>query len=280
MSGSAKNRIESAIEAGKQIQSSIVHGESEKLSPFIVLPNGVVQSLEQFAEKPRRHRGRITLRDADSFVQYVNRFASPQSVIFADSSPDKLTFTAVIDYHEPDGDAAWWDHQARLQLVPTEAWKRWQAKNGQKMTQVEMAQFLEDHIPDIAQPSGALIVEIARTLESKKAVDFKSEVRLQDGQHQILYAETINNVAKNGSVQIPETFTLGIQPFEGSAKYALEVRFRFRINGTTLVMWYDLLRPEDMVRDAFNQTREVVEKALEQDITMLLAQEPKGNGLA
>jgi uncharacterized protein YfdQ (DUF2303 family) len=277
---SDENRVETAIEAGKLIQQLQTHGDINKLSPFIIMPGGAIQSLEQFSEHPRRQRAKIALRDAESFITYVKRFVDSNTIVFCDNAPERLTFTAIIDFHEPDGNANWWDHQARLQLTPTEAWKRWTGKSGQKMTQVDMAQFLEDNIPDIAQPSGALIVEISRTLESKKSVDFKSEVRLQDGQHQLRYAETINNTSRDGAVEIPETFTLGIQPFEGSGKYKLEARFRFRINGTTLVMWYDLLRPEDVVRDAFNETRASIAAGLEEDeVVVLSAQEPKGNGL-
>jgi len=280
VSDSAKNRIESAIDAGKELQRQLGVGKVEGLAPFLVLPNGVVTSLEQFSETPRRQRGRVTLRDADSFVTYVNRFGTKNSLVFADNSPDKLTFTAVIDYHEPDGPAAWWDHQAQYSLVPTEAWKRWTGKSGVKMSQVDMAQFLEDNIPDIAAPSGALIVELARTLESKKSAEFKSDVRLSDGQHSVSYVETINNTSKGGTVEFPETFTLGIQPFEGSSTYKLEARFRFRVNGTTLVMWYDLLRPEDVVRDAFNEARDVIRHGIEEEqIGILGAAEPKGNKL-
>lgn len=259
------NVIETAIDAGKEIAAlSIVKGHAdETLAPFAVIDNEIV-SLEEYLDDPRRKRSRVTIRDVESFIAYLKRFAEPHTVVFANLP--NFVFTGVVDYHEEgtSGRAQWCDHVVTFTLAKTPEWIRWNDSNKKKMNQWEMAQFLEDNVPNIAQPPGALIVEIARSLDAKKSITFASSVRLESGEHQLTYHETINGTAKGGSVQIPESFTLGIKPFEGSDAYQLDARFRYRIEGGgALALWYDLLRPERVLEDAFREAQKKIDDAID-----------------
>jgi uncharacterized protein YfdQ (DUF2303 family) len=65
-------------------------------------------------------------------------------------------------------------------------------------------------------------------------------------------------------LKIPDRFTLGIEPFEGSPKYQLDARFRYRLRDTTLTLFYDLLRPEQVLEDAYKQILGTVQARLKQ----------------
>jgi uncharacterized protein YfdQ (DUF2303 family) len=135
---------------------------------------------------------------------------------------------------------------------------RWVTANGKRVDQVAFAAFLEDNLPDIAQPPGAQLLELARSLEVKRNVNFASSVRLDNGQTQLTYEEDVKGTAAKGTIEIPERFILGLAPFEGCAKYRLEARLRYRMAEGKLAMWFDLFRPEEVLRDAFNAVRKQI----------------------
>ena len=95
------------------------------------------------------------------------------------------------------------------------------------------------------------MLEISRTLEAKKKVNFASAIRLDNGQNQFTYEEEISGTAQKGQLQIPEEFTIGIPVLEGGASYAVDARLRYRIaEGGKLTMWFELIRAHKVVENA------------------------------
>lgn len=95
------------------------------------------------------------------------------------------------------------------------------------------------------------MLEIAKTLEAKTSVDFKSGVRLENGDHQIKYvSETTGRAGGNGDLEIPSTFALGIAPYMGGPSYKMPARLRYRINDGHLVLWYELVNPHKVIEAA------------------------------
>lgn len=229
--------------------------------PFVMVPQGFTfQSLEGqlLRALPRRRRATVSLGDAASFIEYVNAFKLPESRIFANPADNVLT--AIFDYHEggDTGQPRWGQHRATLTLSHTEAWDRWLEHDGKKRDQLEFAEFIEDHLKDIADPDGSTILQVSRTLEATKQVGFKSGIRLSNGESQLLYTENIQGSSQvdNKTVDIPEKFIVGIVPYDGGTEqYRLEARLRYRIaQGGKLTIGYDLLRPDLIEEDAFKKT--------------------------
>lgn len=272
---SEQNMVETALAAGKRLGGADALLQSHGGVPYLLVPEGVTpQSFEWALTNPVRKRAVVALRDAASFTAYVNAFKDAGSMVFA-SLPER-TLTAVLDYHEAGaGSARWGQHRAVMACQLTEDWKRWIAQNKKALGQVEFAQFLEDNLPNIAAPAGAVILDIAKTLQAKKAVNFSSSVRLENGETQFVYEETIaGSAGQKGHLEVPSSFTLGIEPFEGAGLYAMEARFRYRIaEGGRLQMWFDLVRPEAVIEDAFKRTREAITSGVA-PTTVLAAQAP------
>ena len=225
---------------------------------FVLLPNGTkLQSLEQLQDAPNRPRGTVNLRDMASFVNYVR-----QRIARAGEEQGSNTlrvygllgakpgFRAVFNDHGKLR-AGWRDDVAVFDCPLSDEWTRWTSKNSTKMDQESFATWIEDNLPDIAEPAAADMLEIARSLEAKKKVNFASGLRLSNGEHQITYEEQIDGTAAKGRLQVPEAFALGVPVFEGGDRYRVEARLRYRIaDGGKLSMWYDLLRPHKIVEDA------------------------------
>lgn len=236
--------------------------------PYRICGNGTIETLERLCNQPTFRRGDVGFYEALSFSRFVKRFRNGSTVIFAD--PHRIAaeaggalapsprFTAVFDYHEggeSQMDGAKWDlFRAVLPLRHTPAWLVWAAANGKPMEQADFAQFLEDNIPNIAEPSGAQLVEIARTLEATTDVSWQSHIRADNGSHKFAFLETVNGSAttKDGKIEIPQELKLVLQPFEGAKEYAVKARFRYRLGQGKVKLWFDLVRLQDLLKDAFN----------------------------
>lgn len=122
------------------------------------------------------------------------------------------------------------------------------------MTQEEFALFIEENVREIFEPNGAEMMQIAATLKAKNNVDFRSSTRLDNGEVQFMYTETIQGQAGvNGQLSIPEKFTLALSPFLKGTAYEIEARLRYRINPGGLQMWYTLIRPHTFADHAFTE---------------------------
>ncbi|WP_103018141.1 YfdQ family protein [Alicycliphilus denitrificans] len=237
-------------------------------TPVVLLPEGFeAENLEKLLPSPTRKRGTTVLNDAESFIAVVNDQQDGSSTRLF-STIDPPTFTAVFNHH--GSEPGWGDHRAKYNAPLSPEWKAWTGANGVKRNQVDMAQFLEANMVDVAyiapngpgepgSPDGATLLEICRTLEATKKVNFKSTVRLPDGSTQFTYDEDVAGSAVKGTMAIPEQFSIGVPVFENGEKYRQDVRFRYRIQeGGNLVMWLELIRPHKVIEDAVKQLRALI----------------------
>jgi len=241
--------------------------------PFVVIPQDCkVQSLadlvySRYADKPHRIVQKVTVSDAASFLHYYSLFSDPNSRVFADESGTKIT--AILDYHAAgEGSPRWCDHTLTLAFEHSDEWDAWVSHSGvgNKMTQIEFAEFVEDHTPDIVKPDAATMLEMARTLQAKTDVDYSSAVRLSNGQVQLTYNEQVKGTYGAGKVEIPESFAISIPVFTGSARTSIEARLRYRLVSGKMSIWYDLLRYKDKAREAFRSEVAAISAGLKEII--------------
>ena len=263
------DNIQAAIDAGERIgelkHAGTIHRVDADDVPFVLVPEGLaLLGLEHLLATPTRARAAVTLHEAASFVDYVLRYKQDGTVVFSDLAT--LTWVAVLDYHEPEGGAPGWGaHRATFTCRPTPEWKAWHGSNGKAHArgQLEFAEFLEDRIPDLVQPDGATLLEVVTGLEAKKDVNFRSSVRTDSGEQQLVYEETINTTARKGTILIPTSITVQLRPFEGTSPRHIDARLRHRISdGGHLSLWYDLIRWEVLLEQAFTEVRTQVAAGL------------------
>ena len=225
----------------------IAHSKDQAISEF---------DLEQYADKPARIRESITLCEIDSFIDYYQRFADDNSIIKANLGDRQ--FTAVLDYHSP-GKPAWQSHTCALKCKTSIEWDTWARTDGHKFSQTEFAEFIETNSIDIVDPAASVMLEIAMTLQANKKVKFSSGVRLDNGQTQLGFHEIIEGSAgKKGDLKIPDKFKLALRVFQGGEKYSVECHLRYRINDGALLFFYQIIRPERMLEDAFGMVKKQV----------------------
>lgn len=247
--------------------------------PVLVLPaDFATKSMEHLLVSPARKKGTVALNDSESFVIVVNDQKGESTRLF--STIDPPTFTAVFN-HTALG-TGWGDHRAQYNAPLSPEWKAWTGMDTKKVGQVELAQFIENNLIDVVfidpqaagaqlgevgSPDGATLLEVCRTLEAKKKVDFKSAIRLADGSTQFTYDEDVQGSARQGQLQVPEQFSLGIPVFENGEKWRVDVRLRYRIqDGGQLFMWMELIRANKVIEQAVKDLREKIAAATELQI--------------
>ncbi|WP_416975620.1 DUF2303 family protein [Streptomyces sp. 4F14] len=247
---------------------SAAHHELEPGKFYVFnTPNGIADvdlTGPEHTGQPPRKKGTTTVRDARSWSTYFTKHSSQDSEVYADS--ERLTVTAVLNAHGTD-DPSWGDHRLVLALRATDAWKQWMQTDGQLLDQETFAEFLEGHLPELLKPSSADMLEIAQSLQATSKVDFQSGVRLSSGQRQLQYVETTTTKAgQKGQLTVPDTFVVGLVPFEGSEGYQLTARLRYRITERGLRMGYKLERPADVLRAAFGDVVDAIDGDIEQPV--------------
>ncbi|MFZ7336918.1 DUF2303 family protein [Comamonas jiangduensis] len=239
-------------------------------TPVLLAPQGFQSiNLEKLLPAPTRKRGTVVLNDAESFIAVVNDQKTEATRMFSTVNPP--TFTAV--FNGVAAEAGWGDHLAKYNAPLSPEWKIWTAIDGKAMGQVEVAQFLEANLVDVLHvpendpdkglmqsPDGSTLLEVCRTLEATKKVDFKSSVRLGDGSTQFTYNEDVQGSAKAGTLSVPEHFTIAVPVFENGDKWPLLVRFRYRIDSGVLKIWFELVRPHKIIEVAVKELREQIAK--------------------
>lgn len=240
-----------------------VHG-----TPVALLPDGFeAHSFPELLPAPARKKGTTVLNDAESFIAVVNDQKGESTRLFSTIEPP--TFTAVFNHTAAS--TGWGDHRAHYAAPLAPEWKAWTGMDGKKTNQVELAQFIENNLIDVVfidkdapgaapgevgSPDGSTLLEVCRTLEAKKKVEFKSAIRLANGSTQFTYDEDVQGSARQGQLAVPEQFSLGIPVFENGDKYRVDVRLRYRISdGGALVMWLELIRPHKTIEHAVQELR-------------------------
>jgi uncharacterized protein YfdQ (DUF2303 family) len=235
-------------------------------SHHLVLPEryrhaDITKLVEASQPNPNRKAGTVALGGLQSLLDYCeDQAAQAGAYVFAD--PDRRTITVVFNDHRADA-AGWRDHRAQFSAVFTPEFTTWLNNDGSNKakSQGEFAEFIEDNLADITEPAAQQLLEVATTIQAKTDINFSSAKRLDNGQVQLGYTETIDaRAGAGGALSIPKEFQLGLRIFKNGEGYRLRARLKYRLLGGSVKFWYELDRPERAIEDAFagyvNEVRE------------------------
>ncbi|MFT4225335.1 DUF2303 family protein [Micropruina sp.] len=214
----------------------------------------VVDDTDDYAEKPRRVIRSATVRDADSFLSYVEQRQADRSGFEVWADVEKLTVTGVLDGHD-----GWRGDQVRLQLQYSPEWKAWTALSGKLQAQLEFADFVEDQLSAIAEPDGAALLEIIQSMQGTTKVAWQSADWLDNGARAFQWVEEVDAKAgRRGKLEIPSKFTLALRPFVGSDPFKVVANLRYRIEHGLLRVGFKLPELGRVVEQAFDDVLNTV----------------------
>lgn len=214
-------------------------------------------------DPPLTHvKQKVRLDDAPSFIAYVGRYKTPNTQLFAEL--DAGSVTAVIDYHQApqsNGESVplYGAHAATYRAKLAEEWARWTQIDNQKISQAQLAEFLEENAENIVEPEAASVLEVARNLKMRKRVKFESGLSLKDGTIQLEYREEVEGAGKE-QMAVPDHLIIGVPVYFGGEGFRLKVMMRYRIEEGVLHFMLKIHRREFAVQAAFAQVvKEIAE---------------------
>lgn len=245
--------------------------------PAFMVPKGYeLKTLERlskkFADVPARLEQTVIVRDPDSFVGYLTRHGTSSVAVFC--TPERMNFSAVLDYHDATA-PKWGHHRCTLALERTRELNTWLKNDGEKMSQTDFARFIEDNASEIISsedtPSGSEMLKIALTLSRTEDANFKSGTNLDNGETKFVFEQNFNDRAgEMGDLTIPRKIKIGVPLFKSadpSEGYAIDARFRYRVQQGRLTMWYELIRPERVIDDAVNTMSDYIKDQIAANTT-------------
>lgn len=246
-----------------------------------VVPAGFtthITDIEPYLDSPRRARGGVTVDRTESFLAYVNRFASTAAIAYV--QPDGPRVVAHLNDHMPvDGDAevpGWADWTATLAWRTTTAWQHWIKLDRQMLTQEQFAEHIEEGMRSIVEPDAATLLEIAQTFKAEMTAQIAQARRLPSGEVRFTWNESIDaSAGRDGDLSIPSTITLALAPFEGAERILVEARLRYRIGtgaNRQLQIGYLLDNPQQILRDAVEREVVTLRDQLDESVTVIYGQ--------
>jgi uncharacterized protein YfdQ (DUF2303 family) len=233
--------------------------------PVVMVPSGctvqampelVFNDYEPHEIQPKRIKGTVSVLDAESFVKYFGDYRNDESRVFAYEPSSEVV--GVIDYHEAAGSKPHWcEHRVALTLRWSEPWQAWTANNNKRMSQVKFAEYLEQNALDIFSPSPASIMDVARDMQATSEVEFSGGARA-NGSMNFRYTEQTRATVGAAQLSVPERFTIQIPCYVGGFPVPMEVLLRFRVKEGHLEIWFTLVRPDEVARQAFIGTRQQI----------------------
>lgn len=259
----------------EDIPAAIHHGSTPAL-------NSVASLFEAYRDHPRRKTGTARALTLTSFIDLVNRHKTAHSALFADTNWEKPAFQAVIDYHGLNaiveaptptpiagetavGTPANLKHRIAYEFPLSNEWRAWVNANDTWMEQGTFAEFIRDHLAELASPFDAERIEIERQFQTTVASPadllrlsrglqvnvesvVKQAVTLETGEGQISWEETHKD-AEGKPLKVPGAFLLSVPPFFGGEPVRMPVSLRYRAGGGKVRWGVLLYRPDVFVTE-------------------------------
>lgn len=227
----------------------ILDGLSRERMVLVPLPTGYAAhavDLDNWEPHPMRKTGVADLRDRASLIEYVQRQAEDTALY---ANPDDLTVTAVFDDHHNEF-AGWREFKACLKFRPTPEWEAWRRVDRVFWSAEELAEFIEQWRHTIADPPHADLLGLVRSFRATRNVSFRDERIEATGDRSLEYV-TETTAGGKGQLDVPDSLTLVMAPFEGADDVTIVARFRYRLESGSASFGFVLEQPDLVKRDAF-----------------------------
>jgi uncharacterized protein YfdQ (DUF2303 family) len=192
------------------------------------------KQLEGLLKTPTRPRGTTLTGSWQSFADLLTSLDSPPSGRVYFDHNGNLRGIINDDLIAP----GWKDWTVDYQPVLDESWEKWCAIDGRWLSQLDMAEFIQERVRDFVNPPGASMLELAQHFDVVRGGSFVSGVRLDSGMTRLTVEETAKG---RSNIDIPAQVELAMRVFEDMDPYKFKALFRWRINDKGLLMSFKII---------------------------------------
>jgi uncharacterized protein YfdQ (DUF2303 family) len=214
---------------------------------------------EKLLGMPRRTKGTADFADAASFLAYIERHKiAASTVAWCNFDPQTfaLSFTAVIDDHAAGALAGWRSHKATFKPEMSAEWKAWKGSDRTVFSQVQFAEWIQEHDTDITTanglPTSLQMLTMATEFVANEEHALKSAVKMQSGGVRLTYIADADK-GTTEDMKVFERFALGIPVFHGGAAWSMTARLKYRNSAGKVSFFYELVRPDRVHQGAADE---------------------------
>ncbi|AFR47983.1 DUF2303 family protein [Gordonia sp. KTR9] len=217
---------------------------------------GVTRSAEE---------GTRLVTDVPSFLAELDRYpiAPELSTLWGDETKGRIE--AIYNDHNADG-AGLRDNRLRLELRADDDWVAWHRLSGKYFPQIEFGDAVEELLHTVVDPDQADLVEVINSIRATSKGVFESAVDRSNGSQALEYrtetTATAGAAGRASRLEIPQTVTLAIRPWEGLDTYKVEGWFRFNTDHGRLLLTIKLKPTRNVLRAAWADVVEQIETHL------------------
>ncbi|AMS02796.1 DUF2303 family protein [Gordonia phage Yeezy] len=209
--------------------------------------------------------GTRLVTDVPSFLAELDRYSiDPDfSTLWGDETKGRVE--AVYNDHANDG-AGLRDNRLRLELRADDDWVAWHRLSGKFLPQIEFGDAVEELLHTVVDPDQADLVEVINSIRATSKGVFESTVDRSNGSQALEYrnetSATAGAAGRASRLEIPQTVTLAIRPWEGLDTYKVEGWFRFNPDHGRLLLTIKLKPTRNVLRAAWADVIQQIETHL------------------
>lgn len=208
------------IQNNRAMQSTEERLLNQQLPSVVLHKDYDLKSIEHLLPEPLRFRGTFRTTHPDSFAEYVcSEHHGENSTCFID--PDSMTAAVVIDMgcNEAPGHR---DHQAQLHLQKRPEYAALCRIDGEKLSQKQMAEWLEDWIDylDFAKTTGddeSAVINQKKVIAAIRSITIEQASKVQQDSQSLSERRTAMQSieAKSDISDLPDIIMFSCKPYEG-----------------------------------------------------------------
>lgn len=166
--------------------------------------------------------------DLDSLAEYSNIYKAENTRAFLNANAPK--FRVHFDYHDPAKGRQHDEHVAEFKPMFHPDYQKWGVVLGQAIDQEAYAEFIEDMMHTIAEPSAAVLLDAIKDFEIGTDIRFKKVLNDRTGNASIVYEQEDREL----TTELPRNITLVLPLFLGADPVSLGAMVSYRAVGGTL----------------------------------------------
>ena len=232
-------------------------------SPFLIVANDhSIKSVEDTLLHPTRKKGHPVFTRSLSFCEYVLEQKGGAARLYV---PNQTSLIVVLDHHESAQETSypgWGQHRATLNLTKSPEWLTWSGANGQKRSQRDFSQFIEDNADEIETPGGAELLDLVRSIRASQNLECTGAIT-DRGEQSVsgFVLETKTKAGAKGELELPGEIGILVSVYEGGTANTIQARLRFEIVNAKLMLWFELVRVQRFEQKALEAVVKSVEEA-------------------
>ena len=257
--------------------------EAKATKGFIVYPENMqVEPLKKYVDaerlEPETLRGSTILHDCESFCGFINRYKTENSAVFYDKTEQKVT--CIFDCATKEK-ASFERHTASYQFPFSKELVEWKNHNGETMSQVDFAFFIERNVLDLADAPapdkesdslkeirarvGGFYAGTSKMVELSKGIAIRNDERAtvkfdtNTGEATLDFSSEHTDAAGN-KIKVPNMFLIVIPILNGGKAYQLPCRLRYRLYNGTVKWWYEVINLDQAIDKAIDEDLEAIKK--------------------